>query len=114
MEQLTLDSRSPLMGKTVRICFLHEFCFLLTSSDCLADYNGLYQALTSLNSKRSVSKGSVTPFYTPYSKGGLIGFFTGGSTSNVSANLQAVVSDLKSIAGAQVDLKPILKQVCSS
>lgn len=92
--------------------FVLNICHFITTVTFTADYYGLYQSLTYLISKRGLSKGAITPFYTPYSKGGLIGFFCGGTASSVSENLQAAVLDLKQIASSQVDLKSVLKQVC--
>lgn len=58
-----------------------------------------------------VPKGSLTPFYSQYADGGLIGFFAGGGPSEVSEYLKTGVDQMKLILKADIDLNMAIKEV---
>jgi len=75
------------------------------------DGSVLFNTLTTKLQKLDVPKGSLTPFYSQYQSGGLIGFFAGGSPSSLAEYLKIGVTELKSLSSESVDFSSSIKQV---
>lgn len=66
-------------------------------------YSVLYNLLSSKISAMKLPHGALTPFYTQYSTGGLIGFTAKGSPSAAAGYLEAGVAELKAASKTPSD-----------
>jgi len=85
--------------------------FPVPAGDAAGPYKVLFQLLSSRLATQKPVSGSISPFFTQYSSGGLIGFRTSGSAAAASANLHAAVAAFKAAAGGGADVTSAARRV---